>query len=140
MPLFLRAALFTVPRFIAILGMVIGLNRLDVSPLPEWTVALLAYVLHFVITFLFALWVMRKQAPSWGDVIGVAVTFLLVGVMWEIGLYAWMTGTGISEIVGGFTSSSLYLLVIYAIAVGLAGAYKRQTNVQEKTPEGLNVA
>ena len=76
MPLFLRAILLTVPRFIVILSLVSGLNRLDVSPLPEWTIAVSAYALHFLITFFFGYWAMRKIMPSWGQVLMVTGIFL----------------------------------------------------------------
>lgn len=125
MPLFLRTFLVTVPRFILIIGMVIGLNRLDVSPLPESVVGILAYLLHFLITFLCALWAMRGAGRSWGQIFGVAGVFLVVGTGWEMGLYAWMTKSSIWEMVQNLGLQSLYLLVIYFVAVLCAGAYNR---------------
>jgi len=125
MPLFLRAFLITVPRFILIIGMVIGLNRLDVSPLPEWVVAILAYLLHFLITFVCALWAMRGAGRSWGQIFGVAGIFLIIGTCWEMGLYAWMTSSSVWEMVQSLGRQSVYLLLLYFVAILCAGAYNR---------------
>lgn len=125
MPLFLRAILITVPRFILIVGMVIGLNRLDISPLPEWGITVLAYVLHFLITFLCGLWALRGEARSWAQIVGVAAMFLVVGTLWEMGLYAWMTDSGLWEMIKNLGRQSVYLLAMYFVAVLLAGAYNR---------------
>ena len=129
MPLFLRAILLTVPRFIVILALVIGLNHLDVSPLPEWTIAITAYALHFLITFLFGYWAMRNIMPSLGQVFMVAGIFLLFGVLWEVGLYTWMTQSTFTDVLSGFSRESLWLLCIYAVATLLSGAYARQARV-----------
>lgn len=137
MPLALRAALLTVPRFILILGMVLALNRFDPSPLPVWTTAVLAYVLHFIITFLFGLWAMRGRAPT-GFQIGVVTTvFLVVGVVWEAGLYVWMTKAKVLEVFSQLDDKSFVLLVIYAIATILAGLYTQKKHRQAQMPEGL---
>ncbi len=129
MPLFLRTILLTVPRFIVILALVIGLNHLDVSPLPEWTIAITAYALHFLITFLFGYWAMRTIMPSWAQVTMVTVLFLVFGVLWEVGLYAWMTQSTLQDVLSGFSRESLWLLCLYTIATLSAGAYTRQRRV-----------
>lgn len=138
MPVLLRALLLTVPRFILILAMVIGLSHLDVSPLPEWTVAVSAYAMHFLITFGFAFWAMRKTFPTWGVVCLVTAIFLIFGVAWEVGLYMWMTQTSFSEVVSGFSRESFYLLCIYTVAALLAGAYVRQTRVSQVVNDSLS--
>lgn len=137
MPVLLRAFLLTVPRFIVILAMVIGLNRLDVSPLPEWTVAVSAYTLHFLVTFLFALWAMHGRFPRWGQVFAVVAMFLVFGVMWEVGLYTWMTHASFREVIAGFNRGSFSLLCVYALATFLAGAYVRQSRVSHAADDSL---
>ncbi len=138
MPLVLRAILLTIPRFILILAMVLGLNRFDPSPLPEWTVAVLAYILHFVITFLFGLWTMRGRVPTAKQIGMVTVIVLFFGVVWEMGLYIWMTSASIADIFTQFNAKSLVLLVIYAVAIILAGLYTQKKNRQAQMPEGLS--
>ncbi len=139
MPLLLRAFLFTVPRFILILAMVIALNRFDPTPLPQWTVAVLAYFLHFIITFLFGLWTMRGRVLTWLQVGMVTGIFLVVGLLWEIGLYLWMTKASVLEVGSQLNAKSLILLGIYAIAVFAAGAYRRKQVLSASLPEGLTV-
>ncbi|MBP6945228.1 hypothetical protein KBD61_05570 [Patescibacteria group bacterium] len=138
MPLVLRAILLTVPRFILILAMVLGLNRFDPSPLPEWTVAVLAYVLHFVITFVFGLWTMRGRIPTAKQIGLVTVITLVFGVVWEMGLYIWMTSASLTDIFTQFNAKSLVLLVMYALATILAGLYTQKKNRQAQMPEGLS--
>lgn len=138
MPLILRAILLTIPRFILILAMVLGLNRFDPSPLPEWTVAVLAYVLHFVITFIFGLWTMRGRVPTAKQIGWVTLVVLIFGVVWEMGLYIWMTSASVTDIFTQLNTKSLVLLALYAVATILAGLYTQKKNRQAQMPEGLS--
>ncbi len=139
MSLFLRALLFTFPRFLAILAAVIGLNHLEVSPLPEWTLSAAAYVAHFLITFFFAYGAMRKIFPSWAQIITVTLLFLVGGISWEVGLSAWMTQANVGEILNGFSSESGILVCLYVAAGILAGVCVRQRRLRTVITDPLPV-
>ncbi len=137
--LFLRAIFLTIPRFIVILVAIIGLNHLDVAPLPDWTLVVASYAVHFLVTFIFAWWALRKVFPSWKQVGLVASIFLVFGVGWEVGLYAWMAQATWSEVLNGFSRESGILFVIYVLATFAAGALVRDRRVEAASSRADNV-
>lgn len=137
MPLTLRAFFITILRFCVLLVMAIALREFEVSPLPDWTLTAFAYVLHFCVTFLFASWVLAKRIPNWADAALVLVFFLVVGTGMEIGLYAWLVRPQWQDLLRGFNWQSLYLIILYTLAILAAVRRAQKRNLAAKMPEGL---
>ncbi|HEU0050680.1 MAG TPA: hypothetical protein VFQ60_01335 [Patescibacteria group bacterium] len=135
--LFLRAILFSVPRHLTILAALTAVDNFDFSPLPAWTGTAVSFLFQFLITYFFTEWTLIRRVPRFRDGMLVFFVFLIAGSFYEalvmvyFGDYTWQ------NVWSNFSWSSLYLVFVYALAVGLAAYRLRRKKIQSSLPEGL---
>ena len=135
--LFLRALLLTIPRFIVLLGLLLALENFDVSPFPIWTLTVTAYLIHFFVTYFFAIWTFGKRVPQWSHALTVVLTFVIFGTSLEAGVFLISQKGDVSDLWRNYHWQSLYIIFVYAIAIFLAMYRVRHKRVREALPEGM---
>lgn len=134
---FLRSIPIAFLRFIAILTLILCVENFEVSPLPAWTLLAFAYLMHALLTFLFAWWVFARRVPQTKDAILVSAVFILLEAFFEAWLYLFLTRTTWSNILRAYSWQSLYLVALYALAVFAAAYHVRRKNIKAALPEGM---
>ncbi|MDO8618218.1 MAG: hypothetical protein Q7N87_05035 [Candidatus Uhrbacteria bacterium] len=135
--IFLRALLLTIPRFLILIAVLSALQNIEVSPLPNWTLILVAYLLHFLITYLFAVWSFGKRIPRWHHGLMVALIFVVFGTALEGGLFVYSQGGRFTNLLENYRWQSLYIVVLYALAVFFAAYRVKRKQIHEALPEGM---
>ncbi len=135
--IFFRALFFTILRFLILIAVLSALQNVEVSPLPNWTLILAAYLVHFLITYLFAVWSFGKRIPRWPQALLVALIFIIFGTMLEAGLFIFSRHGSLSGLIENYHWQSLYLITVYVLAVFLAAYRVRRKHVHEALPEGM---
>lgn len=123
---YLRLFGFTLLRYVAILILVLFVQNFEVSPLPEWTLTLFAYVMHFLITMGLTYWLFRRRLMTIGRIIAVAVAFIILTTMLETWLYLLIIQGDSRDIWANFSWRSLPLVFTYLAAIGAAIAVRRR--------------
>lgn len=138
MKLLVRSVLLCVLRFLFLTLVISALLNFDVSPLPFWTLIATAYLAHFFITYLFARWAFHRRAATQNQILLVILVFLLLGTAIELTLYLWANPTSLlTAMQKNFNGQSVILVVVYVLAVLVAGYRARRSFVQTGLPEGL---
>ncbi len=123
---YLRLFGFTILRYLAILILVLFVQNFEVSPLPEWTLVLFAYVMHFVITMGCTYWLFRRRLTTVGRIVATGVAFIIVSTMLETWLYLLIIQGDIRDVWANFSWRSLPLVVTYILAIGSAVSIRRR--------------
>lgn len=137
MNLFFRAFLFSIPRHAVMYLALIGVDRFEFSPLPSWTAWLVTITLFFFITYFFAEWALIFRTPSWKDIMLVYLVFLLFGTFYESAVFVFIGGYDWQDLFTVFSWDVLYLVILYAVAVAVAGMRVRRRQIRHSLPEGL---
>lgn len=135
--LVIKTLLISLLRFVAIMGLVIFVQHFEVSPLPDWTLTLFAYLMQILITYLAARWVFRKRTPGTRETIVVAAMFVLLEILYESGLYLYLTDYYWSGLPGNFQWPTLLISALYVVTVAGAAWQARKKNIIQVMPEGM---
>lgn len=126
--LFLRALLFSIPRFLIIIIALFGIDRFDFSPLPVWTALAVSYAVHFFVTYLFAVWTFGKRAPSASGTVTVCLTFLIWGAVLESAAYLFLMHATFRQLLATYRLQALPVFAMYLIAILLAAWRTKRKN------------
>lgn len=137
MKLFFRVFLLALPRFIILMVILIGLNQIDFSPLPAWTMLVIAYLAHFVVTYFFANWAFHKHRPNMKQALLVGGTFIIWGSMLEALLFIVLQGGRTNHLWDNYHWQSLYIVALYILAVAFSAYHMRRHYVKTELAEGL---
>lgn len=117
---YLRLLGMTLLRYLSLVALVIFVRNFEVSPLPEWTLLVFAYLMHFLITMGYAYWAFRHRLVSAGRVAAVCVFFIILGTILEAWLYLLIIQGDRRDIWANYSWRSLPLVIIYLAAIGAA--------------------
>lgn len=135
-----RVLYITLVRFFVLTALLTSLLYFDASPLPQdATIVALSYLLHALVTFLFARWVFAKRtSPTWAEAGIVSAIFVIVGTLFELGLRIAITGSSLISALKNFTWQSLLIVIIYVLAVYAAAWQTRVRRARRTHTEGLS--
>lgn len=134
---FFRALLVSVPRFLLLMGFLAGLQWVEWSPLPAWTGVVLAYALHFSLTYLAARWVFARHSPTSHDVWATAIILVAMELLLEgLALMLFMRAD-LSDVLRQYGWVSLVIIAMYVLATVGAAARATRVHVKQVMPEGL---
>lgn len=137
MKFFLRAILIALPWNLAIIAALTSLQYLDVSPLPAVTLIIFGYLIHALITWVFAEWVFARQAPRLKEFLIVFFVFCFSQIAIQILVQLWANQGRWQDVALGFGWPSFSLIVLYFLMIGVASFHARRRYVKQTLPEGL---
>ncbi len=123
---YVRLLGLTLLRYLSLLVLVLFVKNFEVSPLPEWTLVLFAYLMHTVITAAFAYWAFRHRLVTMPRIVAVCVSFILLGTMLEAWLYLLLIQGDARDLWANYSWRSLPLLILYVGAILLAVVLRRR--------------
>lgn len=133
----MRSLFWLLPRTLVITVALYGLTWVEWSPFPEWSYIPVAYVLHFLITYIFARWTYGRHIPSWIDAAIISAVFILLGTGIEIGVLVWKTGASIKSVGASYNWHSLAIVATYILAVFAAAwrvKHKQKSEIKQVLP------
>lgn len=134
---FFRAILASVPRFFILIVALAGLQWVEWSPLPVWTGIVVAYALHFIVTYAAARWVFLRHPPTAYDTIATAILFVVAELLFEGGAFYFFTHADLTDVFRQYGWVSLIIVALYVLATVGASARARRVQVKQGLPEGL---
>ena len=132
-----RTTLISIARFVAILALVIFTQHFEVSPLPEWTLMLFAYLMQTLITYAAAIRVFRKRTPGTRETVVVIALFVFLELFYETVLFLYLTGYDWAGLPSNFRWPTLALSVLYVLATVAAALRAKRKNSVAAAPEGM---
>ncbi|GEM_PF-1195936 len=136
--IFFRSLFFLIPRVLVITTFLYALTWVEWSPFPEWSYIPVAYVLHFVITYVFSRWTFGRHIPSYIDAVVVSAVNIVIGTGLEIAIAVWRTGADFSQAATSYNWHSLAILVVYVVGTFLAAwrvRSKQQKEISQLRPD-----
>jgi hypothetical protein len=121
----------SVPRFFAIVLLVLFSQRFEVSPLPEWTLYAFVYLMQFAVTYWASQWVFGAAVPAWREFGVVAVVFLGLEWFYEALMAVWFADQSWREVWGQVSWFTLWIFLLYLMGVFIA--FER---VRHRKPKG----
>ncbi|PIP60273.1 hypothetical protein COX00_04435 [Candidatus Uhrbacteria bacterium CG22_combo_CG10-13_8_21_14_all_47_17] len=136
-----RVFYITLVRFFVLTTLLTSLRYFDASPFPqEASVITLSYIFHALITFLFAKWVFAKRtSPTWTEAGIVTGLFVVVEIVFELSLWAVITGGSFIGALQNFTWQSFVIILIYILAVYTAAWQTRTSRARRANPSGMEM-
>lgn len=117
---YFRLLLLVPLRFFAIVLLAFFAQNFEVSPFPEWTLAVFVYVVLFVLTYGFTRFALRHYALTTRAVVSMAIGFLGLGTVLELGFGYFFSTTGLADHLRQLSWRDFVPLAIHAFAFTMA--------------------
>ncbi len=105
-------------RFLLLSILVLFVQNFEVSPLPNWTLIVFAYLVQYGITYGCARFVLRHHIQTtWWEVVAMCVAFIMVSTMMETSLYLFIIRGDARDVLANYSWRSLPLVFLHLLAI-----------------------